>query len=184
MAALLLIALAGFSLFLSPRAILIWTVVFSIPVTASVLGVADVLSLPPGATFLRIASFFCAGGMAGLISAYRLHLSAEVGNFIKIFDALPVPLVVSDVDGEIQFANGACCELLRLPLEQVTASSYFSLFSDSQNRGREISRYLELFEDETSQSHVVLAIQLAQGSIRRLATCFVVKIRAKPYLVT
>lgn len=182
--ALLFITLGGFSLILKPRSILYWTLVFSIPVVWNHLEVAGALSIPPGATALRILSFLSGGVIAMLLSSYRIRLSSEINNLLRVFDALPVALVISDMDGEIQFVNDACCQFLDIPAEEVVSSTYFSLFSDPANRGREIERYLTLFEEENSMIRVVLVVQSARGALQKQATCFVVNIRSKPYLVT
>lgn len=181
---LLLLALAAFSFVFPPRVILIWTLFYTVPVAMSVVSLAGAVSLPTGAALLRVAAFAAAGVMGAMISAYRINLSAEAANYIKLFDALPIPLVISDIDGEIQFANEASCQLLQRPLDQVVSLNYFSLFSDPQNRGGEIARYLELFDDEKSLTNVMLVVQSKEGSLQRLAACFVANIQGRPYLVT
>lgn len=182
---MLMISLAIFSLFLSPRVMLFWVLVFSIPTLSSLIFVkVQGYGEKPAIVVLRITSWLISGGMAVAISSFRLHYANEFNKLLRIFDMLPVALVISDNDGNILFANKSCSTLLARDHDEITSLSYFSLFSDPQFRGREIERYLTLFNFTEKSSTINLHVQSQSATVEREAKCYPIKINRTTYLIT
>ncbi len=143
----LTIGLALLSLMLPPRQIIFWAVVFFVPVLGTLLlipnaGVPEQLPV----VILRSAAYVVVVIMAFGVSRYRERSEKQIRSLMSLFDSLRTPIVVSDRDGNITFANRACCELLGCSLQEAKDSTFFSLFSHPDHRGKSIEKYLGYFE--------------------------------------
>lgn len=143
----LTIGLALLSLMLPPRLILLWAAVFFVPVLGTLLlipnaGVPEQLPV----VILRSAAYIVVVILAFGVSRYREMAEKQIRSLELLFDSLRTPIVVSDRDGNITFANRACCELLECSLQEAQDSTFFSLFSHPDHRGKSIEKYLDYFE--------------------------------------
>lgn len=143
----LTIGLAVLSLMLPPRQILLWAAVFFVPVLGTLLlipnaGVPEQLPV----VILRSVAYIVVVIMAFGVSRYRQRSERQIRSLALLFDSLRTPIVVSDHDGNITFANRACCELLGCSLQEAKDSTFFSLFSHPDHRGKSIEAYLGYFE--------------------------------------
>lgn len=183
---LLTIALTIFALFLSPRAVFWWAVALFIPVVLTLWlvpngGVRESAAL----VALRSLAFVAVACVAVGLSRYRWDSEQQLQGLLALFDALQTPVVVSDIDGNINFVNRACCELLGRDAAQLKGSSFFSIFSQPNQRGQSIERYLKFFDKPSRQSSsIVVSIQNGTGEMLRTANCFTMEWDKRKLLVT
>jgi PAS domain S-box-containing protein len=170
---LLTIALAIFALFLSPRAVMWWAIALFVPV------VLTLWLIPNGgvresATFiaLRSAAYVAVAWVAVGLSRYRWDSERRLEGLMALFDSLQTPIVVSDIDGNIKFANRACCKLLGRSAEKIKDTNFFSAFSQPNRRGQSIEDYLKRFDHGANQSaSMSVSIQNAIGGKILQANC-------------
>jgi PAS domain S-box-containing protein len=119
------------------------------------------------------------------LSRYRWDSERRLEGLLALFDSLQTPIVVSDIDGNIKFANRACCELLRRSAEEIKDTNFFSVFSQPDRRGQSIEHYLKFFEkDPGKSSSMTVSIQKADGEMQRSANCFTMQWDKREMLVT
>jgi PAS domain S-box-containing protein len=183
---LLTIALAFFALFLSPRAVFWWAVALFVPVVLTLVmipntGVKESMAL----VVLRSAAYVAVAWVAVGLSRYRWDSEQRLQGLLALFDSLQTPIVVSDVDGNINFANRACCELLSRSVEEVKDVNFFSVFTQPDQRGKAIERYLKMFDLQPDRN-VTMAVSLPVGSKSRelAATCSILQWDSRRLLVT
>lgn len=183
---LLTIALAIFALFLSPRAVLWWAVVLFFPVVLTLAlvpnnGIKE--SLPFVA--LRSGAYLAVAWVAVRLSRYRQESDRKLEGLLALFDSLKTPIVVSDIDGNINFANRSCCDLLGRSAMEMKGMSFFSVFTQADQRGQAIERYLKLFDRETNKSSsMIVSVQKESGHVTRSASCFSMSWDTQKLLVT
>ena len=91
---------------------------------------------------------------------------------LALFDSLQTPIVVSDIDGNIRFANRACCELLGRGAKEIKDTNFFAVFSQPDRRGQSVEDYLKCFDQNTNQStSMTVSIQDAAGEKMLRANC-------------
>ena len=170
---LLTIALAIFALFLSPRAVFWWAVVLFVPVVLTLwfipnAGVRESVNF----VALRSAAYLAVAWVAVGLSRYRRDSERRLEGMLALFDSLQTPIVVSDIDGIIKFANRACCELLGRSAEEIKDANFFAVFSQPDRRGQSIEDYLKHFDQNTNQStSMTVSIQNAAGGEVLRANC-------------
>lgn len=170
---LLTIALAIFALFLSPRAVLWWAVVLFVPVVLTLWLIPNG-GVQESVTFiaLRSLAYIAVAWVAVGLSRYRWDSERRLEGLLALFDSLPTPIVVSDIDGIIKFTNRACCELLGRSAEEIKDTNFFAVFSQPDRRGQSIEDYLKRFERDVNQSAPMsVSIQNASGEKVLRANC-------------
>lgn len=183
---LLTIALAFFALFLSPRAVFWWAVALFVPVVLSLImipniGVRESMAL----VALRSAAYVAVAWVAVGLSRYRWDSEQRLQGLLALFDSLQTPIVVSDIDGNINFANRSCCELLGRTAEEMKDTSFFSVFTQPDQRGQSIERYLRFFDIAPGQSSSMkVSVQNGIGQFMRSASCFTMQWDERKLLVT
>jgi len=183
---LLTIALAIFAVFLSPRPVLWWAIVLFVPVVLTLWLIPNA-GVRESAAFvaLRSAAYVAVAWVAVGLSRYRWDSERRLEGLLTLFDSLQTPIVVSDIDGNIKFANQACCELLNRGAAEIKDMSFFSVFSQPDQRGQSIESYLKLFEKETGKSSsMTMNVQQADGELVRSANCFTMDWEKRKLLVT
>jgi len=170
---LLTIALAVFALFFSPRAVLWWAIALFVPVVSALAFVPNngVYETP---TFvaLRSSAYIAVAWVAVALSRYRWSSERRLEGMLALFDSLQTPIVVSDIDGNIKFANRACCDLLGRSAEEIKDTNFFAVFSQPDRRGQSIEDYLKLFDQDANQSAPMsVSIQNAAGEKVLRANC-------------
>jgi len=181
---LLTMCLATFSLFLTPRQVVGWGLVLAVPVVGSLLLISNAgVPEQPAVVVLRSAAFVVVAVMAYGLSRYRLRSQTQVNSLLSLFDGLRSPLVISDADGTINFANRSCCELLGCTLEQAKDSTFFSLFSHPDHRGRSIEQYLGYFgRDPATEIEMTLSVRGSAINIKSI--CSLIEIDGRKLLVS
>jgi PAS domain S-box-containing protein len=170
---LLTIALAVFALFLSPRAVLWWAIALFVPVVLALWLIPNA-GVRESATFvaLRSAAYVAVAWVAVGLSRYRWDSERRLAGLLALFDALKTPIVVSDIDGNIKFANRACCELLGRSAEEMKDTNFFSVFSQPDRRGQSIEDYLKRFDpDGNPSASMSVSIQHGDGEKTLRANC-------------
>jgi PAS domain S-box-containing protein len=106
------------------------------------------------------------------LSRYRWDSERRLEGLLALFDSLQTPIVVSDIDGNIKFANQACCKLLGRSAEEIKDMNFFSVFSQPDRRGQSIEDYLKRFDQDANQSaSMSVSIQNATGEKMLHANC-------------
>ena len=119
------------------------------------------------------------------LSRYRWDSERRLEGLLALFDSLQTPIVVSDIDGNIKFANRVCCELLGRSAEVIKEMNFFSVFTQPDQRGQAIERYLKLFDSEINRSSsFTVSVQKQGGEATRSANCFSMKWDKQNLLVT
>ena len=183
---LLTIILAIFALFLSPRAVLLWAVALFFPVVLTLWLIPNA-GVRESATFvaLRSAAYVAVAWVAVGLSRYRWDSERRLEGLLALFDSLQTPIVVSDIDGNIKFANRACCELLGRSAEEIKDANFFSVFSQPDRRGQSIEDYLKRFDKDAKPSAAMsVTIQHAGGEKTLRANCVTMQWDHQRLLVT
>jgi PAS domain-containing protein len=183
---LLTIALAVFALFLSPRAVLWWAVVLFFPVVLA-LALIPNGGVKESTTFviLRSMAYVAVAYVAVALSRYRWNSERRFEGLLALFDSLKTPLVVSDIDGNINFANRACCELLEREVAEIKDTNFFSVFSQPDQRGQSIERYLRLFDmDLLGKESMTVSLQSGSSARNIQATCSLLPVDGHTLLVS
>jgi PAS domain S-box-containing protein len=183
---LLTIALAIFALFLSPRAVLWWAVALFVPVvlTLWLIPNAGVRESAPFVA-LRSLAYVAVAWVAVGLSRYRWDSDRRFEGLMALFDSLKTPIMVSDIDGNINFANQACCDLLGRGVREIKDTNFFSVFSEPGQRGRSIGRYLRLFDmDPRSRESMEVSVRQGSTDTRFQATCSLLQWSGRKFLVT
>jgi PAS domain S-box-containing protein len=183
---LLTIALAVFALFLSPRAVLWWAIALFVPVVSALAFVPNNgVHETPTFVALRASAYVAVACVAVGLSRYRWDSERRLEGLLALFDSLQTPIVVSDIDGNIKFANRACCEVLGRNSEEIKDTNFFSVFSQPDQRGKSIEHYLKCFDKASNQSSsMTVSIQRASGEVTRYANCFTMDWGKHKLLVT
>ena len=96
-----------------------------------------------------------------------------------------VDLLLSGVDGNLKSVNRACCDLLGRSAEEVKGRKLFSVFSQPDQRGQSIERYLGFFEQEPVRTSLMtVRVQNAPTESERNATCCAMEFDHSKFLVT
>jgi PAS domain-containing protein len=183
---LLTIALAVFALFLSPRAVLWWAIALFVPVVLALWLIPNA-GVRESATFvaLRSAAYVAVAWVAVGLSRYRWDSERRLAGLLALFDALKTPIVVSDIDGNINFANRACCELLGRNFAELKDTNFFSVFTHPDERGKAIDGYLKLFEaDPEAKSSMIVSVVNGPNESPLEATCSLLHLDSRKLLVT
>jgi PAS domain S-box-containing protein len=183
---LLTIALAIFAMFLSPRAVLWWAIGLFVPIVAALAFVPNNgVYEAPAFVALRSSAYVAVAWVAVGLSRYRWDSERRLEGLLALFDSLQTPIVVSDIDGNIKFANRACCELLGRSAEEIKDTNFFSVFSQPDQRGQSIERYLKFFDNDSGQSSLItVSLQKAGCEMKRNANCFTMQWDDRKLLVT
>lgn len=183
---LLTILLALVAVFLSPRAVLWWAAILFFPVVLTLLLVPNNGAYEtPVFVALRSAAYLAVAWVAVRLSRYRQDSDRKLEGLLALFDSLKTPIVVSDVDGNINFANRSCCELLGRSPEEMKDTSFFSVFTQPDQRGQSIERYLKFFESDPGRSSsMTVSVQNGTGELLRSANCFTMQWDEQKLLVT
>jgi PAS domain S-box-containing protein len=178
--------LAVFALFLSPRAVLWWAIALFVPVVLALWLIPNA-GVRESATFvaLRSAAYVAVAWVAVGLSRYRWDSERRLAGLLALFDALKTPIVVSDIDGRITFANHACCELLGRNLAEIKATNFFSVFAHPEERGKSIELYLKLFESSpAAKSAMTVKVREPAKDSTLQATCSLLHLDGHKLLVT
>jgi len=183
---LLTIALATFSVFLRPKGVLLWSVILFIPVIASLIWIPSAGTYEdPLVVYLRSAAFLVVGAMAYALSSTRDSARRQVAELVSLLDALKTPVLVTDIDGMVMFANQPCCELLAEDTQSIKNKNFFTLFGSEDPRGKAVEKYLGLYSKSQNRGSLQLTIGTPSGAAKHChADCSILEVQNHPYLIS
>ena len=181
---LLTIALASFTLFLRPRAILFWSLALFIPVLVSLLllptnGVME----DPAVVVLRCLAFIVVAAMAFGLAATKDNSRKQVADLVALLDALRTPVIVSDVDGSILYSNRPCHDALERDLEMMPGPNFLKLFRSQSGDLAFQEEYLERFDGRNNEAILPLVIDSHEEKKLFAATSSPLSIDGRAFLV-
>lgn len=182
---LLTIALAALSVFLRPKGVLLWSAILFVPVVASLVYIPSAgIYEDTLAVYLRSAAFLVVGAMAYALSSTKESARRQVAELVSLLDALKTPVLVTDIDGMVMFANHPTCQLLGHDTQSLKNKNFFTLFATKEARGKAVERYLALFNSKTKQGSMQVMVSTPDGvTADYLANCSIFDVQAHPYLI-
>ena len=144
-----ILSLTILAFFCSPRLILFVTPFF---VIESYWLIFDNSDYP----LVRSGTVILGGVLAAIVSSARLKLNLQHDNISSILRLLPVPWIQTDATGNILSIGRAMLDLLHAPESKLLGTSFFSLFSTSDNRGEFIRLFLDAADNSTSRQDLHL----------------------------
>ena len=144
-----ILSLTILAFFCSPRLILFVTPFF---VTESYWLIFDNSDYP----LVRSGTVILGGVLASIVSSARLKLNLQYDNISSILRLLPVPWIQADGTGNILSIGSTMLDLLHAPESKLLGTSFFSLFSTSDNRGEFIRLFLDAADNSTSRQDLHL----------------------------
>ncbi|HUB66718.1 MAG TPA: hypothetical protein VL981_04470 [Candidatus Methylacidiphilales bacterium] len=100
--------------------------------------------------YLALFTFIAVGGTLALLAGYRIKLEKSYNALLGIVTTLPVPVVVSDISGNILLLNHEAENLLYGQVNDLAGLSYFSTFTSPGEQGRAIAKYISYFDPSNS----------------------------------
>jgi PAS domain-containing protein len=146
-----ILSLTILAFFCSPRLILFVTPFF---VTESYFLIFNNSDYP----LVRSGTVILGGALATIVSSVRLKLNRQHENISSILGLLPIPWIQTDGTGNILSIGRAILDLLHVPQSQLIGTSFFSLFSTSDNRGEFIRLFLDAADNSTSHQNLHLSL--------------------------
>ena len=107
---------------------------------------------------VRSCTVILGGVLAAIVSSARLKLSLQHDNISSILRLLPVPWIQTDCTGNILSIGSTMLDLLDAPESKLLGTSFFSLFSTSDNRGEFIRLFLDAADNSTSHQDLPLSL--------------------------
>jgi len=144
-----ILSLTILAFFCSPRLILFVTPFF---VIESYFLIFDNSDYP----LVRSGTVILGGVLAAIVSSARLKLNQQYNNTVSILRLLPVPWIQTDGTGNILSIGNTMLDLLNAPESNLLGTSFFSLFSTSDNRGEFIRLFLDAADNSTSRQNLHL----------------------------
>jgi PAS domain-containing protein len=100
--------------------------------------------------FQRSGLFLVLCMLAIYLTHYRTETERILTRFRAILGKLPSPVIISDVAGNIVFANEAVSSIFNQAAAEVLGKSYFDFVLTEAMKGHSIRSYFELFEADTN----------------------------------
>ena len=107
---------------------------------------------------VRSVTVILGGVLAAIVSSARLRLNRQHENISSIISLLPIPWIQTDITGNILSIGSTMLDLLHAPESKLLGTSFFSLFSTSDNRGEFIRLFLDAADNSTSQQNLQLSL--------------------------
>jgi PAS domain S-box-containing protein len=181
------ITLVIFSLFLRPRFLAIWVIVYTVS-TFFLLRTRESIFLDAsiGATntYIRTLSFSLVALIVMLICLQRHWLQGQARTLLHLLEKLPSAVFLTDGDGLIVFANQNALKLTGLNRDTSTGMSFFTLFQDKKHQGFSIQKYLELFQGTLDKSIQLDLSSRDKSSAAHEATLSSVDLNGTRYVLT
>ncbi len=156
-----LTTLAALAFFLPPLQMTFWAGIYCV-VVCVVFWVAyfGSNSDPTAETtvYVRTGSFLIGAIVTVVLCGTRSKARGQFDALRRVFEKMPVAVVISDASGLILFANGSARDALKVDAEGIRGQSIFSLGSETQKKGDRIQSYLELCDHPGRQHESVLLL--------------------------
>ena len=158
---LLLLMLLIFLAFRLPAwMVAVWTVMYAgaILVLVLLLPLSEATTDPALKPYYRTAIFLAGGTAAILLAGHRQRLEKGHEALFNVISALPLPVIVSDISGNILLLNNAAQSLLKNHINELAGLSFFSTFVSPSDQGQTIAKYISYF-DPTHVETVLTTLQ-------------------------
>lgn len=107
---------------------------------------------------VRSGTVILGGALASFVSSARLKLNRQNNNISSILSLLPVPWIQTDGTGNILSIGNTMLDLLHAPESKLLGTSFFSLFSTSDNRGEFIRLFLDAADKSIPRQNLQLSL--------------------------
>jgi hypothetical protein len=145
----LVLVLCYLAMRLSPRAVMFWMLFYiALVIVAAQISVEPEPVMAALRPYVRSGFVFAGGITAFLLASHRARMGKSNQALFKVISALPSPVVVSDISGNILLMNKQCQDLLARQHDPLSAVSFFSTFVSREDQGLEIQKYLKYFDAE------------------------------------
>jgi hypothetical protein len=98
--------------------------------------------------YIRIAIFLAGGLGAVLLAAYRRRLEIGHEALFRVISGLPLPVIVSDISGNILLLNEQAQQVLKNHITEQAGRSYFSTFIGPGDRSQTVTTYISYFDPD------------------------------------
>jgi len=160
------IGLLLMAFYIRPTMMVIWSIIFAIVVTLSLLqpsfsilvnnGISPSHPLTP---YVRATTFMVSAILADGLCIFLNKLRVMYLEEREIINLFPLPVIVSDVNGRILFANQLALSLFDGESRFYENQCFFDLFSPIDKRGATIAEYLRRLETEKITYPIPLEFQ-------------------------
>ena len=96
--------------------------------------------------FVRGIGAMTGASLAVFLCIQRGRLIQDHEQMLAVLSKMPVPLVLSDENGDVLFVNLQASALLKVTDEEARGDSFFSLLESTTQKGTAVQRYLAIFD--------------------------------------
>jgi len=100
--------------------------------------------------FQRMGLFIVLCALASYLTYYRTETEQNLTRLRTVLGRLPAPVILSDVSGNIVYANDAITTILHQPPSDLVGRRYVDVLSTEPMEGKSIPTYLERFDADTN----------------------------------
>ena len=101
---------------------------------------------------IRCAGFLVVGIALITLSSHRQKLHESHDEILLILTQFPMPVIVSDASGTIQFINDRAGQLLQITPDEAVGLSYFQMLLHENGKGANIQKYVKLVDSTHTES--------------------------------
>ncbi len=182
---LLLMLLIFLAMRLPPQAVALWTLCFGVVIFVILLLPTEVrMTAPTLRPYVRTAIFLTGGVAAILLAGYRQRLELGHEALFHVIASLPLPVIVSDISGNVLLLNEQAQHVLKHHLHDTAGISYFSTFVSPHDQGKTIARYISYFDPGHAGTVSTVLHTRDQPALALHATITVVGIDKHRYAIT
>ena len=158
------IGLLVMAFYLRPAAMYGWAVIYCVivglvllqPETAVRMNHGVVLPDDRITPMLRLGHALCTAILASLLCYSLNKLRGLLGEERDLVSRLPMPVITSDFNGNIRYANMHAVQLLGLKSQTPSGASYFDLLAPKDRHGEFIAEYFKRMEGQLIKSPFML----------------------------
>ena len=144
---LLLMVLIFLAFRLPAWMVAVWMLMYGAAIlTILLLPVQEARTDPAFKPYARTAVFLAGGSAAILLASYRRRMEKGHEALFQIISAMPLPVIVSDISGNILLLNNAAQGVLKNHISELSGLSFFSTFISPDNQGKTIVKYIGYFD--------------------------------------
>jgi len=137
----------------------------------------------PTVIVLRTLAFVVEAILAYALASTREVTRRQVTDFVSLLDALRTPVMVSDIDGAILYANHPMCEITGYEIKDVKQSSLFKHFAFSTSLAMDTDEYTSWFLHKTGQGRHSKTLRSKSESAEHQADLSLLQIDRTDYLL-
>jgi len=182
---LLLMLLIFLATRLPARAVALWTLCFGVVIfVILLLPIEERLTTRALRPYVRTAIFLTGGASAILLAGYRERLEMGHEALFEVISSLPLPVIVSDISGNILLLNEQARHVLKNHINDMSGVSYFSTFVSPNDQGKTIARYISYFDPGHAGAISTVLQTRGEPALALHATITVVGIDKHRYAIT